>query len=303
MVSAKGSPTRAIFYAFFANLGISVAKGTAAFFTGSSSMLAESLHSIADTSNQLLLLLGLYRAKRPPDREHPLGYGKVTYFWSFVVAILLFSVGGLFSMYEGWRKLHEPEPLERVWIALLVLGLSIVFEGFSMYGCLSEVKKVRRHRSLWQWIRQSRTSELLVVFGEDAAALLGLAMAFAFLAVAGVSGDTRYDAYGSISIGALLIVVAVFLSIHIKALLIGRSADPDVAAAIEAHIRSDADISEVFNIITMQMGSTVMLAAKIKMREDLSVGAACEKINALELRLKQQFPEIGWCFIEPDVRE
>jgi cation diffusion facilitator family transporter len=301
MASGHRSPIKAILYAFFANLGIAIAKTVAVAFTGSSSMFAESLHSYADTGNQLLLLLGMHRAKRPPDKEHPLGYGKVTYFWSFMVAILLFSVGGVFSLYEGWHKLHDPEPLKYIWVALVVLGFSIVLEGLSMAGCLREVNKVRGERSLWQWFNQSRGSELLVVFGEDFAALLGLVMAFGFLVVASLTGDSRFDAYGSICIGTLLIIIAVFLLIRIKSLLIGRSADPELAETIKDQIADDKDIDEVFNIITMQMGSQVMLAAKIRMRDDLTVNDACEKINKLEERLKEQFPEIGWCFIEPDI--
>jgi len=301
MASGKSSPIKAILYAFFANFGIAIAKTIAAAFTGSSSMFAESLHSYADTCNQLLLILGMHRAKRPPDKEHPLGYGKVTYFWSFMVAILLFSVGGVFSLYEGWHKLHEPEPLKYVWVALVVLGFSIVLEGLSMAGCIRDVNKVRGERSLWRWFNQSRGSELMVVFGEDFAALLGLVLAFGFLVVASFTGDSRFDAYGSMCIGSLLIVIAIFLSVRIKSLLIGRSADPELAAAIKSQIIDDKDIDEVFNIITMQMGPQVMLAAKIRMRDDLTVNYACKKINALEKHLKEEFPEIGWCFIEPDV--
>lgn len=301
MAAGKGSPIKAILYAFFANLGIAVAKTFAAVYTGSSSMLAESLHSCADTGNQLLLLLGMHRAKRLPDREHPLGYGKVTYFWSFMVAVLLFSVGGMFSLFEGWHKLRHPEPMNYVWAALAVLGFSIVLEGFSMMGCLREVNKVRGERSIWRWLNQSRGSELLVVFGEDFAALLGLTMAFCFVVTASLTGESRYDAYGSICIGILLIIIAVFLSIRIKSLLIGRSADPEMASAITKHIANDADIQEVFNIITLQMGFKIMLAAKIKMRDDITVKDACKKINTLEKHLKEEFPEIGWCFIEPDV--
>lgn len=301
MPTGQGSPIKAIVYAFFANLGVAIAKTIAAFFTGSSSMFAESLHSYADTGNQLLLLLGMHRAKRLPDTEHPLGYGKVTYFWSFMVAILLFSVGGVFSLLEGWHKLHHPEAVQHVWVALLVLGFSIFLEGFSLIGCLREVNKVRGKRNLWQWINQSRGSELLVVFGEDSAALLGLSMAFCFLVIASVTGDSRFDAYGSMCIGVLLIIIAIFLSVLIKSLLIGRSADPKLIKAIKDHIADDRDIDEVFNIITMQMGSQVMLAAKIKMQNHITVNEACKKINALEVRLRKEFPEIGWCFIEPDI--
>jgi cation diffusion facilitator family transporter len=303
MSAGHVNPIRAILFAFAANLGIALAKTVAALFSGSSSMVAEAIHSFADTGNQLLLLLGLRRASRPADLEHPLGYGKVSYFWSFMVAIMLFSAGGLFSVYEGWHKLHSPEPVEHLWLALGVLAVSIGLEGFSMAGCLREINKIRGERTLWQWINQSRSSELIVVFGEDLAALLGLVLAFVFLLIAGITGNSRFDAAGSICIGALLIVVAVFVSVRVKSLLIGRSADPDLVAALEEEINGDDDIRQVFNVITLQMGGKVMLAAKIRLREGLPVETACEKINALEIRIRERFPEIGWCFMEPDVRD
>ncbi|PLX80793.1 MAG: cation efflux family transporter [Desulfuromonas sp.] len=301
MSHAAGSPIKAIYYAFFANLGIALCKGGAAFFTGSSSLLAESIHSCADTGNQLLLLLGLRRAQRPANAEHPLGYGKVVYFWSFIVAMLLFSVGGLFSVYEGWHKWHHPEPLQNAWVGLVVLGVSILLEGASLVGCLREITYVRKKISLWQWLFSSRNSELLVVFGEDVAALFGLALAFIFLSAAVVTGHPSYDACGSICIGLLLIVVAIFLAVRIKELLIGRSADPDLVEAIETMIAGDADILELYNVITLQMGAKVMLAAKLRVKSDLSVEEACVKINRLEKELKQSFPSIGWSFIEPDI--
>ena len=299
-MAGGGSVVKAVLYAFCANLGIAIAKTVAFFYTGSSSMLAESIHSFADTGNQVLLLLGLNRSKRPADREHPLGYGKASYFWSFIVAILLFSVGGLFSLYEGWHRLNSEEPLNQVWVALTVLGVSIILEGVSMRGCLIEINKMRGQRTLWQWLYQSRNAELVVVFGEDLAALVGLVIAFCFVALAALTGNPFYDALGSMCIGALLIVVATFVGARVQVLLLGRSADPDVVEAIAALIDADEDVREVFNVITLQMGAKVMLAAKIGMRHDLTVTVACRKINALEKNLKDQFPEIGWCFIEPD---
>ena len=162
---------------------------------------------------------------------------------------------------------------------------------------------MRGDQTLWQWLYRSRNAELIVVFGEDSAALLGLGLAFVFVLIAGLTGDGRFDAYGSICIGVLLIVVAVFVSIRVKALLLGRSADPDLVAAIEEVIDGDDDIREVYNVITLQMGPKVMLAAKIRMREGLEISVACAKINRLEVRLKERFPEIGWCFVEPDVAD
>jgi cation diffusion facilitator family transporter len=303
MASSDASPLRAIIYALAANFGIALGKTWAAAFTGSSSMLAEATHSYADTGNQLLLLLGMHRARRGPDPEHPLGYGKVAYFWSFMVALLLFSMGGLFSIYQGWHKLEETGPLEHAWVAVGVLVVSLVLEGVSMKGCLEEVEKVRQGRSLWRWLNESRRSELVVVFGEDLAALLGLSVALVFVGLAIATGDRSYDAMGSLAIGVLLVVIAVFVAVRVKALLIGRSADPNLVAAIEREIDRDPMILEVFNLITVQVGAQVMLAAKVRMQAGLSLDEAIDHLNRLETHLKARIPDIGWSFMEPDVAD
>src|SRR5688500_5146962 len=176
-MAGGGDSTRAIFFALGANFAIAVAKGVAAFFTGSSAMLAETVHSLADCGNQLLLLLGMRQAKAPPSPDYPLGYGKAIYFWSFLVAVMLFSVGGMFSLYEGVHKLSEPEPLKQWWLPVIVLVFSIIAESISMRACMVEVRKSRGSRTLRQWFRESRQAELLVIFGEDLAALLGLVLA------------------------------------------------------------------------------------------------------------------------------
>lgn len=299
-MASQGS-LRAILFAFGANLGIALAKTTTALFTGSSSMVAEAIHSYADTANQLLLLLGIHRSGRPPDHEHPLGYGKVSYFWSFIVALLLFSVGGLFSIYEGWHKLGADGELTQAGLAIAVLLLSLVLEGVSMHGCLRQVRHIRRGRSLRRWVRESRNAELVVVFGEDLAALFGLTLALAFVSLAAITGDARYDAYGSMAIGVVLIAISVFVAIRVKSLLIGRSAHPEVQAAIRRHIAGYEDIEEVFNVITIQMGPHIVLAAKIRLRPGLDVTEASLAINRLEVEIRKQFDEIRWCFIEPDV--
>lgn len=301
-MSAHGSnPTKAIMYAFFANLGVAIAKAVAAYFTGSSSAIAEVMHSIADCGNQLLLLIGIKRSHKEADAEHPLGYGKASYFWSFMVAILLFSVGGLFSIYEGVHKLSSPEPLSHAWIFIVVLVFSMILEGVSLRGCLVEIKKARGERSLREWIKHTRSSELLVVLGEDYAAQIGLFLALCFVLLAIITGNPMYDAMGSICIGVLLVVVAVFISIKVKALLIGRSADPETLAMIENIIAEDEDVLELFNAVTLQMGPKAMLAIKIRMRHDMAVGAAARAINELERDIKAAIPDIGWCFVEIDV--
>jgi len=297
----QGSSTRAILYAFLANLGIAAAKSAAAVYTASGSMLAEAIHSFADCGNQVLLYIGLKQAEKPADDKHPLGYGKITYFWSFIVAIMLFSMGGLFSIYEGWHKLHAPQPLNQTWVALAVLAVSIVLESFSLLGALREIRQVRGNRTLLNWLRHTSNAELVVVLGEDNAAILGLLLAFAFIAIAGVTGNPVYDACGSICIGIILITVSVFLSWRIKALIVGQSAEPELEALIEEIIAGDENIETCLNVITLQFGSQVMLALKLKMKTGISIETAVQNINDLERKIKQQVPSVTWCFVEPDL--
>ena len=264
-------------------------------------MLAEAIHSYADSGNQVLLFLGLKQAVKQPDAEHPLGYGMLSYFWSFVVALLLFSVGGLFSIYEGVHKYQNPEPLNQVWVAIVVLVLAIILESVSLLGCLREIRNIRGTRPFRVWLKHTRNSELVVVLGEDIAALLGLCLALVFITLAGLSGNPIYDAMGSICIGVVLIVVSVFITLRVQSLLVGRSADPLIQEAIDKVIRDDKEIEHVFNSITMQMGPYMMLAAKIKVKSGIDIDTAVGVINNLELRLKEEIPNLKWCFIEPDV--
>ena len=297
------SSAKAILYAFIANLGIALAKSWAAWFTSSGSMLAEAIHSYADCGNQLLLFVGLRQSMRPADPEHPLGYGKVSYFWSFIVALLLFSMGGPFSIYEGWHKLGAPEPLNQAWVALLVIGVSIGLEIASLMGCLREIRAVRGTRSLKAWLKTTRNAELVVVLGEDVAALIGLSIAFCFIALAAVTGNPAFDAIGSMCIGVILVVISLWVASRIKSLIVGRSAEPELRRLIDAYIEDHTAIEAVFNTITLQLGPKVMLAAKIKMQPDITLEAAISAINDLEARIKAEFPEISWCFIEPDVKD
>lgn len=299
--SSHNSTARAILYAFVANFGIAIAKSWAAWLTGSGSMLAEAIHSYADTGNQVLLYLGLRQAQRPPDDEHPLGYGKLSYFWSFIVALMLFSLGGLFSIYEGLHKLGEPQNLSQLWVALLVLGFAIVLESGSLFGCLREIKLIRGERPMREWLKHTRNSELVVVLGEDIGALVGLVLAFGFLIVASITGDPVYDAMGSICIGVVLLVISGFIAMRVRSLLVGRSADPEVVALINVIIEEQRGIDAVFNVITIQFGPDTMLAAKVKMTPGTNIETAVENINALERTLKQRIPNLTWCFVEPDV--
>jgi len=290
-------------YAFFANLGVAIAKGIAAYFTQSASMAAEAIHSASDVSNQILLLIGLKRSQKAADSEHPLGYGKASYFWSFMVAILLFTLGGIFSIYEGVHKLSQPEEISHAWVAALVLVIAIILEGLSLRGCLAEIRKMRGERSLSEWIKHTRSSELLVILGEDFAAQVGLTLALVFVLLSAATGNPAYDAIGSICIGVLLVFVAFFISIKVKSLLIGRSADPETVAKILEIIADDDDVLELYNALTLQMGPRAMLAIKVRMRQDMPVGDAARAINELERDIKKAIPDIGWCFVEIDVAD
>ncbi len=301
-MAGGGDSTRAILFALGANFAIAVAKGVAAFFTGSSAMLAETVHSLADCGNQLLLLLGMRQAKRPPSPEYPLGYGKAIYFWSFLVALMLFSVGGMFSLYEGIHKLQHPEELKQWWWAAGVLVFGIVAEGVSMRACLAEVNKARGSRSLWQWFRQSRQAELVVIFGEDLAALLGLVLALVAVLLAVATGNPMWDAIGTIAIGALLVIVAVFVAIEVKAMLIGQSVDPEREQEMRRFLEAREEVGRVISLITLQLGNEVMVAVQAEMSERQTVHHLSEEINRVERAFKAQFPEVRWSFFEPDLK-
>ena len=300
-MSGHADSTKAIYYALAANGSIAIAKFIAAFITSSGSMLAEAVHSSADCGNQLLLLLGIKRAKKPPTPDYPLGYGKETYFWSFIVALMLFSLGGLFSIYEGWHKLHEPEPLSYPLVALGVLGFGIIAEAFSMRGCIIEVNKIRGNQNLWQWFRQSRNSELVVIFGEDLAALLGLAFAFIAVSIAWATGNPMWDALGSIGIGVLLIVIAVLIGVEVKAMLVGQGVEESTRAEMRQFLLDQESVQGVFNVLTMQMGPDVMVAIKAQLKPQTSDTALIEAINHIESAFKAQFPQVMWLFFEPDI--
>ena len=301
--SSHSSTARAILYAFLANLGIAIAKTWAAWLTGSGSIMAEAIHSYADTGNQVLLYLGLTQSQREPDAEHPLGYGKLSYFWSFIVAILLFSMGGLFAIYEGIHKLQHPEPLSMIWVAIVVLSLAIVLEAASLIGCLREIKKVRGDRPFREWLKHTRASELVVVLGEDIGAQVGLVLALVFLLIAWATGNPVYDAMGSICIGVVLIVISAFVGWRIRSLLLGRSADPDIQEAIDDIIRDAEHIERVLNTITIQFGPDTMLAAKVKLQSGLDIDSAVRAINSMERELKARVPNLEWCFVEPDISD
>ncbi|WAS98609.1 cation diffusion facilitator family transporter [Nannocystis punicea] len=299
---AGDSSTAHIIQSLVANLLIAVAKGVAAVITGSGAMLAETLHSLADCGNQLLLLLGVRMSRRPPNEKHPLGHGRSLYFWSFMVALLLFSGGGVFSLYEGIHKLGHTDEVESVEVALAVLALSLAIEGWATLKNIAEMNKRRRGKPFFQYLRDSKDSDLVVVFGENAAACLGLIFALLALLLASVTGDPRWDAIGTLAIGAVLIGVAVFLAIEVKSLLVGEAADPEIAAAAAALAVEDPKITRVLRLITVQQGpGEVLVAVKLGFADGMMIEQVAGTINDFEGRLRGRCPEVKWCFVEPDI--
>jgi len=300
-LSHHQNPVKSIIYALLANLGVAIAKSIAAVLTKSGSMFAEAIHSFADCGNQILLLIGIKNAKKPPTPNHPLGYGKATYFWSFIVAIILFSMGGVFSIYEGIHRLHSNQLMENPAIAISVLIFSVLLEGAALFGVLKEIKTVRGDKSLWKWFRESRQSELIVVFGEDSAAMLGLSSALIAVIATTITGNPIYDACGSIAIGVLLIIVSIFIGIEVKNLLIGESVTPERQEEIKGFLDNYEGIDDVLNLITLQLGNDVMVAVKAKMDSTLSAIELIQNINRCEHDMKEKFPDIKWIFFEPDI--
>jgi len=302
-MSHQNASIKSILFALLANLGIAITKTVAAVITGSGAMLAESIHSYADCFNQGLLFLGLSASKKMPDAKHPLGHGKEIFFWSFIVALILFSMGGMFSIYEGIHKLSLNEELTSPLLAISVLAVSMVLEGASLLGCISQINKLKGDVSLWTWFKNSSQSELIVVLGEDTAALLGLTFALAAIVLAMVTGNPMYDAIGSIGIGVLLIVISIFLAIKVKSFLIGQSADAATTAKITNFLEARPEVAEILNLITIQLGPQIMLTVKAKMTKVDTVEQLIANINTCEMELKKAIPAVQWSFFEPDVEK
>jgi len=302
-MSQRPDSVKSILFALGANAVIALAKFIAAAVTGSGSMLAEGIHSLVDTSNQGLLLAGLKKAKQPASDDHPLGHGKAIYFWSFIVALILFSLGGLFSIYEGLHKLETSEPLAYPSVAIGVLLFAIAAESISLWGCLREINKVRGQRSLPRWFRETRQSELLVVFGEDLAAILGLVFALIAVSLTAITGDPVFDACGSILIGVFLIIIAFLIGIEVKALLIGQGVESTVQVSMLAFLQNHPAIRRIFNLRTLQLGSDIMVAVKAQMTEQDSARKLLEDINRVEAEFRREFADVRWLFFEPDYQD
>ncbi|CAB4557651.1 unannotated protein [freshwater metagenome] len=293
---------RAIIAALLANLGIATTKFIAWGFSGAVSMLAEGVHSLADSGNQLLLLLGGKRAQRDATPTHPFGYGRERYFYAFIVSIILFTIGGVFSIYEGINKLQHPHELEMWWLPLLVLAIAIVLESLSLRTAVRESNPLRGSASWIQFIRHAKAPELPVVLLEDLAALLGLAFAFVGIGLTAITGNAMFDAIGTLCIGALLVVVAIVLGIETKSLLLGEGARPDDVKAISRAIEASPKVTGLIHMKTLFVGpEELLVAAKVGFTATSKLSDVASEIDAIEKRIRTAVPVARVIYIEPDV--
>ena len=301
-MSASGG-NRAIIAAVLANMGIALSKFAAWFFSGSASMLAEAIHSVADSGNQLLLLLGGRQSRRAADAEHPFGYGRERYVYAFVVSIILFSVGGLFSIYEGVDKLTHPHELENVWLPVLVLFIAIGLESYSLRTAIHESNLVRTKGQSWvSFVRHAKAPELPVVLLEDVAALTGLVFALFGVGMSWLTGNPVYDAIGTLMIGTLLILVAVTLGIETKSLLVGEGATRADRDRIVTAIEGGDEIERLIHLKTLYLGpDELMVAGKLGFASDKTLGEVTADIDAIEARIRDVVPIARVIYLEPDI--
>jgi cation diffusion facilitator family transporter len=295
---------KAIIAAFFANLGIAVSKFVGFVITGSAGLLAEAGHSVADTGNQALLMFGSKRGKRPADRAHPFGYGPERYFWAFVVALVLFSMGGLFALYEGFHKLADPHQVESPAVAYVILVVAIALETFSLRTAVKEANHVRPPgMGWWRFVRSAKSPELPVVLLEDVGAEIGLFFALGGLTLAEITGNPRWDAAGSIAIGALLVLIAAVLAVEMKGLLVGEAPTDEHQQAIETALSTSANVRSIIHLRTMHLGpDQLLVAAKIDFDHSLSLAELAGAIDAAEANLRAAVPITSLVYIEPDIR-
>ena len=293
---------RAVVAAFAANLGIAVIKFVAFLLTGSASMLAESVHSVADTGNQVLLFVGRGRSARPASEEHPFGFGRERYFYGFVVSVMLFTVGAAFSVYDGIHKIINPEEIRSPLIAFVVLALSFVLESFSLRTAIGEANKVRGGRNWGTFIRRSKAPELPVVLLEDLAALIGLTFAFAGVALSVLTSDGRWDGIGSLAIGLLLATAAAILAVEMKSLLIGESASPEVQRMIVDALEAGPELAQVIHMRTVHISpDSILVAAKVEVRDADTTAQVAAAIDTAERRVRSAVPIAKVIYLEPDI--
>jgi cation diffusion facilitator family transporter len=298
----SNSSSKAILYAFIANLLISISKSIAAIWTNSGSLMAEAIHSFADAGNQILLYWGLKQSAKPSTDRHPFGYGRESYFWSLLVALILFILGGLFSVKEGWERFYKPHPIENTNIALIVLGLAIIFETISLKKAWEVLSIERKEKSLKEWFMETHSSELIIVLGEDIAALLGLGIAFVCLAFAMITNNPFFDAIGSISIGILLIIISLVLGIRIHSLMMGES-NPTLQRRIHDFLISQKSVTNIWKIWAIHNGRDIQIMIKVSFENSMMVKDAVQEINRLESEIKQLDSGIRWIFFELDDKD
>ncbi len=302
-MSAHGG-RKAIIAAFFANFGIMVAKIIGFVFTGAASMLAEAVHSLADTSNQGLLLMGGKLAEKKATSDHPFGFGRERYFWSFIVAMIIFTLGSLFAIYEGWKKLAHTSDhgLESPEWAILILVVAIVLEAFSLRTAVIESRPLKGDRTWWEFIKKSKVPELPVVLLEDVGALVGLVLALIGIGLAMLTGDARYDAMGSLAIGILLGVIAIVLAIETRSLLLGECASEDTVNELCQTIKEHPQVNHLIHMRTQHIGpEELLVAAKVEMDGQMTTDAAAKAINDLENKIREKVPIAKMIYIELDV--
>lgn len=302
---------KVVLLALGANFGIAIAKFAAFFLTASASLLAEAVHSLADTGNQLLLLLGMSRAEKPPDDRHPFGYKMESYFWSFIVAVMLFSLGGLFAVYEGLHKLHELEEaraagestaMEHPYVGIGVLLVSIVLEGWSWLAATRLVNRLRGEQGLFSFIEASKSTEIIVVWMEDTGALIGLLLALAGLVLVLATGNPFWDVYSTFTIGGLLIVIAFLVARETKSLLIGEGATEAVQQEIRLVVEKSEGVAELIYMRTMQLGEDELLVTlKVQWESGLTIDEVARLTNGLEASIRAAIPGVRYLLVEPDV--
>lgn len=299
---AAGGSTKAVVAALLANGGIAIVKFVGFAITGASSMLSEAIHSVADTGNQALLLLGARRARRDESEEHPFGYGRERYFWSFVVAVVLFALGSLFAIYEGIHKIQHPEQITSPAVAVSILGLAIVLEGFSFRTAVMESTPLKGDASWWRFLRTSKVPELPVVLLEDAGAMIGLVAATGAITLSITTGNGVWDGIGSIFIGVVLGVIAVFLCIEMKSLLIGEGVSAQARATIRYAVESDDTVISLIHDRTQYLGpEEILVGLKVEFAGGLDVPAVAAAVDALEERVRAAVPQVGPMYVEPDL--
>ena len=300
---AEEHGTGHIIQSLVVNFIIAAVKAVAAVVTNSGAMLAEAIHSFSDCGNQVLLLVGVKQSKKPADSSHPFGYGRALYLWSFMVALMLFVGGGVFSIYEGVHKIQHPEPVERPLIGLIILGVSLVLEGYATFSNIRELNQRRGEVGFFRYLSATKDSDLVVVFGENSAAVLGLFFALIALGLAASTGDSRWDGGGSLVIGLVLVGVAIFLAREVHSLLLGEAADPKIEARLREVAATTPGCDGVIHARAVQQGAgEVLVAAKLAFMADLRFEEVAQRIDEIEAKVRETCPEIRYFFLEPDLR-